>query len=154
MRNQSVSRISKVVMVACGLLVAGSSVRAEAEGPNACTNGTLRGAYGYTTEGVLIAIPGLPPEVQFRSLGVARFDGKGHVTWVEHTVVNGTLVLPDWAEATGTYTLDSNCTGTAVVFTPNHFGPLNLTFVVVKQGREVRTVLDTNAIVGVFNKIE
>jgi hypothetical protein len=110
------------------------------------TNRTLRGDYGFTAEGVLIGIPGLPAQAPFRSVGLAHFDGKGNLTWLEHTVVNGTLLEADWPAASGTYSVNANCTGTAMVNTPNSPVPLKLAFVVVKEGKEVRTVLDTNAI--------
>jgi hypothetical protein len=154
MQRQSVSRISMVAMVVCGLLVAESSARAEDQRTKSCTNGTLRGDYGFASEGVLIGVPGLPPEAPFRSVGVAHFDGKGNLTWVEHTVINGFLLSPDWAEATGTYTVNSNCTGAAVVDTSNSLAPLNLALVVVKRGKEVRSLLDRNAIATVFSKVE
>jgi hypothetical protein len=38
--------------------------------------------------------------------------------------------------------------------TPSSFAPLNLAFVVVKQGKEVHSLLDTNAIATVFTKVE
>jgi hypothetical protein len=52
-----------------------------------------------TAEGVLIGIPGLPSQAPFRSVGLAHFDGKGNLTWLEHTVVNGTLLEADWPAA-------------------------------------------------------
>jgi hypothetical protein len=41
-----------------------------------------------------------------------------------------------------------------MVNTPNSPVPLTLAFVVVKDGKEVRSVLDANAIVSVFTKVE
>jgi hypothetical protein len=46
------------------------------------------------------------------------FDGKGNLSWLESTVVDGHLLEPDWTQATGTYTVNPDCTGTAVVNTP------------------------------------
>ena len=93
---------------------------------------------------MLIGIPGLPAQAPFRSVGLAHFDGKGNLTWLEHTVVNGTLL--GGRLASGTYSVNANCTGSAMVNTPNSPVPLKLAFVVVKEGKEVRSVLDTNAI--------
>jgi hypothetical protein len=140
-------------MLVCGLLFTLSSVRADDEDTK-CTNRTLRGDYGFTAEGVLIGTPGLPVQAPFRSVGLAHFDGKGNLTWLEHTVVNGTLLEADWTAASGTYSVNANCTGTAVVNTPNSPVPLKLAFVVVKEGKEVRSVLDTNAISSVFTKVD
>lgn len=147
-----ISMIATPLMIVCGLLASGASARAESEG-GACSNRTLQGDYGYAAEGVLLGIPGLP-EVQFRSVGMTHFDGKGNLTWVEHTVVNGVPLNAGWTAASGTYTVNPNCTGTAVVNTPNSPVPLNLAFVVVKQGKEIHSVLDANAIATVFIKVE
>jgi hypothetical protein len=117
-----------------------------------CSDRTLSGDYGYASEGVLLPAPGV--SLEFRSVGMTHFDGKGNLTWVEHTVIDGTLLEPGWTAATGTYTVNRDCTGTAVVNTPNSPVPLNLGFVVVKQGSEVHTVLDANAISTVFTKVE
>jgi hypothetical protein len=119
-----------------------------------CSNRTLFGDYGSAGEGVLLNIPGLPPEAQFRGLTVTHFDGKGSLTWVEHTVINGTPLQSGWTPASGVYTVNSDCTGTAVVDTPNSPVPLHLALVVVRGGKEIHTVLDSDAISSVFTKIE
>jgi hypothetical protein len=54
--------------------------------------------YGdLVSDGVLIGAPMLPQEAQFRTVGLYHFDGKGNITGLEHTVVNG-MVDPDFAE--------------------------------------------------------
>jgi hypothetical protein len=106
------------------------------------------------SEGFLSPGPELPPSLQFRSVGMTHFDGKGHLTWVERTVVNGIPLNLNWTEASGTYEVNSNCTGTAIVNTPNSPVPLNLAFVVVKKGKEVRSVLEASAISTIFIKVE
>jgi len=135
------------------LVMSAASAREEQSGP--CSNATLRGEYGYAAEGVLIDKPMLPPEAPFRSVGMTHFDGKRNVTWVEHTVVNGIPLNAgvEWTEASGTYTVNPNCTGTAVVNTPNSPVPLNFALVVVRNGNEVHTLLDTDAIAAVFTKV-
>jgi hypothetical protein len=153
MQRKSISMIAVPVMLICCLLFAVSSAQAN-DDDTKCTNRTLRGDYGFIAQGVLIGIPGLPPEVQFRSVGVAHFDGKGNLTWQEHTVENGRPLNSDWVQANGTYVVNPNCTGTAVVNTPNSPFPLNLVLVVVKEGREIQTILDSNAITSVFIKVE
>jgi len=76
------------------------------------------------------------------------------VTWVEHTVINGQSLQPGFIAASGTYTVNPDCTGTAMVNTPNSPVPLNLTFTVVRDGTEVHTILDTDAISSVFIKVK
>jgi hypothetical protein len=157
------ARISKMLRTAiritlgCALLASGGSAIAQSvtseshEGP--CSNRTLFGDYGSAPEGVLLNVPGLPPEAQFRGLSMTHFDGKGNLTSVEHIVVNGAPLQPGWTAASGTYTVSPDCTGTAVVNTPNSPVPLNLALVVVRQGKEIHTVLDSNAIATVSIKV-
>jgi hypothetical protein len=52
------------------------------------------------------------------------------------------------------YEINPDCTGTAVVNTPNSPVPLHLALVVVGQGKEIHTVLDSDAISSVFKKVE
>ena len=103
---------------------------------------------------MLLGTPGLPPEAPFRSVGMTHFDGKRKLPWVEHTVVNGLPLDVDRTAASGTYAVNPNCTGTAVVNTPNSPVPLNLAFVVVRQGKEIHSVLDTNAIATIFIRVD
>jgi hypothetical protein len=143
------------LMIVCGLLASGVSAVAEQEGRHfACSDRTLSGDYGYAAEGVLIGTPGLPAIAPFRSVGMTHFDGRGNLSWLERTVINGVPANSDWTTASGTYSVNPNCTGTAVVITPNSPVPLHLDFVVVSQGREVHTVLESDAISSVFKKVE
>lgn len=153
-RNYRISMLAAPCMVACGLLSSGAPAMADQDNDVACSIRTLRGDYGFAAEGALLGIPGLPPQAPFRSVGVAHFDGNGKLTWVEHTVVNGVPLNTGWVAASGTYTVNSNCTGSAVVNTPNSAVPLNLNFAVVKQGKEIRTVLDGNSVGGVYIRID
>jgi hypothetical protein len=150
MQRKLVSRRWMLATIVCALLASGTSAAQSNHGQ--CSNRTLFGNYGFAAEGVLLPTPGV--SVEFRSVGVAHFDGEGNLTWVEHTVIGGTSLQPGWTEASGNYTVNSNCTGTAVVNTPNSPVPLNLAFAVVRQGKEVHTVLDSNAIATVFTKVE
>ncbi len=149
-------------MIICGRLVAASSARVDQqreasrddEGTKVCTNTTLLGAYGSAVEGVLLNLPGLPPEAQFRAVVMTHYDGEGNFTQVEHTVVNGITLEAGWTPGSGTYTVNPNCTGTAVGNPPNSPFPLNLAFVVVRQGKEIHSVLDANALATVSIRVE
>jgi hypothetical protein len=122
MKRKSVLRMLVVAvptMIVCGLLVAAPSGRVDQErgaghddgDKKVCTDKTLRGDYGSAGEGVLLNIPGLPPVAQFRGLTMTQFDGKGNLTWAEHTVINGTPLQPGWTPASGTYEINPDCTG-------------------------------------------
>ena len=55
----------------------------------------------------------------------------------------------------GTYTVNPNCTGSAVIIVPgNPLSPINLHFVVVKQGKEIHQVVDANVVTAVGDKVE
>ena len=136
-----ISRISIVatpVMIVCGLLASGASARADSDDEQcSCSNRTLSGDYGdLVSDGVLIGAPGLPQEAQFRTVGVYHFDGKGKITGLEHTVVNGTSLEPGWTANSGTYAVNSDCTGKLVLITPNSPVPLNIFFVIVRHGTQ------------------
>jgi hypothetical protein len=164
MKNKSALKTSMITVsvMICGLLASGASAMAQSNqgisalnqsGFRHCSDRTLSGDYGWTSEGVLLPGPGV--SLQFRAAGMAHFDGRGNLTWVEHTIIDGVLLEPGFTTtATGTYDVNPDCTGTAIVNTPNSPVPLNLGFVVVKDGREVRSVLDTNAITTVFSKVD
>ena len=165
MKKKSVLKMSMVTVptiIIYGLLVAASSARVDQqrgegrddEHTKACSNNTLQGDYGAAVEGVLLNIPGLPPKAQFRAVVMTHYDEKGNLTTLEHTVVNGVPLEAGWTPGSGTYTVNPNCTGTAVTNTPNSPVPLNLAFVVVRQGKEIHEVLDANALSTVSVKVD
>jgi hypothetical protein len=164
MKNNLLSRIlvpTTLTMIFCGLLGFGTSAMAQSNGAPVsaqtsnrhCSNRTLSGDYGCSVQGVLLNIPGLPPEATFVGVTTSHFDGKGNVTGTEHVVVNGLSFNPGWDANSGTYSVDPNCTGTAVVNTPNSPVPLNLYFVIVDDGKEFRQVLNSDALLTVCKRV-
>jgi hypothetical protein len=157
MQWKSISRTSIVaipIMIVCGLLVAASSMRPTARADNedtkVCTNRTLQGDYGFALEGEILG-----PGLQFRGVVLQHYDGKGNFTQVDHIVFNGVPPAEEWTPGSGTYTVNPNCTGSAVVIVPgNPLSPINLHFVVVREGKEIRQVVDANAVTAVGNKVE
>jgi hypothetical protein len=164
MKNKSALKISMITVsvMICGLLASGASAIAQSNddisalsqsGFRHCSDRTLYGNYGSSGQGVLLLPPGLT--LQFVGLTMTHFDGRGDLSWVEHTVVNGAPLSPGFTvRATGTYSVNHDCTGSMTVNTPNSPVPLKLFFVIVKHGTEVRAVLDTNAISTVFTKVD
>jgi hypothetical protein len=164
MKNKSALKISMIAVsvMICGLLASGGSALAQSNdgisalsgsGFTYCSDRTLYGDYGYSAQGSLLPAPGV--SLPFVSAGMTHFDGRGDLSWVEHTVVNGVSLSPGFtARATGTYRVNQDCTGSATVNTPNSPAPLKLFFVIVKHGTEIHTVLDTNAISTVFTKVD
>ena len=164
MQKNSISRISMVstpLIIACAVLASGASAMAQSdEGP--CSNRTLSGDYGFAVEGVILNPPAgipIPPGSPLRGVAMTHFDGKGNLNQVDHIVVAGLtpeqLGAPHWNSGSGTYQVNPDCTGTAVINIPgNPLSPVNLYFVVVKQGKEIHTVVNANAVTSVGIKIE
>ncbi len=156
MEWKSVSRMSMLaipIMVVCGLLVAASSkgptARADGQDTIVCTDKTLQGDYGSQIEGTILG-----PNLPFRGLAMARFDGKGNITQVDHIVLNGIPPKIEWTPGTGTYTVNPDCTGSAVINSPSAQGPVNLHFVVVNNGKQINQVVDANAATAVAHRVE
>jgi hypothetical protein len=102
---------------------------------HACSDATLNGTYaltfsGFTTRGpVPAAINNFTPVA---GGGLVTFDGHGNVSTSE-TVSVGGLISP--VDVPGTYTVNSDCTGTFIT-TPN--AQLNL--VILRNGKEIQAV--------------
>jgi hypothetical protein len=158
MQTKSISRIvmaAAPMIFAYGLL-ASSAAAAQSESPASgapaqhCSNRTLHGDYGFALEGEILG-----PNLPFRGVVMQHYDGKGNLTQVDHVVVNGVPPAEEWTPGSGTYTVNPNCTGSAVINVPgNPLSPVNLHFVVVRQGREIHQVVDANAVSAVGVKVE
>ena len=161
MQTNSIPRISILaapMLIVFGLLASGPAARAQS-GDGPCSNRTLQGDYGFSVEGIIMAIPGvpLPPGVALPVRGVAmtHFDGKGNLTQVDHVVVNGMPPPEQWTSGSGPYSVNSNCTGTAMInILGNPLSPVILHFVVVRQGKEIHTVVEANAVSSVGFRVE
>jgi hypothetical protein len=69
-------------------------------------------------------------------------------------VDGGILPAQEWAPGTGTYSVNADCTGVAVINSSSNPLPLNVHFVVVKHGREIHQVVDGNAVSAVGYKVD
>jgi len=109
-----------------------------------CTNATLEGDYGFIVTGTRPSGPGGPVET-IVGVALTHFDGNGNLTQTDniHGSISG-LVTPN-RPGTGTYTVNSDCTGTMKL--SNVGAPtLTLAIVVVDDGNEVRAaVMDPTA---------
>ena len=122
-------------------LCAASVLRAEA-----CSNRTLRGSYGYTVTGSIIAPVGPLVAGPFAAVGRIVFDGEGHVSTVRSLSDNGEVLQND--SGTGTYILKSDCTGSfnITVGPPGNTVILNLNIVLDGNG-ELRGLVTNQGIV-------
>ena len=145
LRIPMIASVLTIFLGALGVLVSGPRSRAQSTpvtedeaGP--CSNQTLRGDYGFAIEGQLL--PGGFIVGPIRGVAMTHFDGEGNLSQLDHTVVNGTPPPIQWTPGSGTYTVNPDCTGTAEINVQNGRPPVLLSLVVVRHGREIRTVVD------------
>jgi hypothetical protein len=98
-----------------------------------CSLASLKGNYAINGIGVIYGAP-------FAMIGTASLDGTGHISGLTTEVVSGTL---DHASLRGTYTMGSDCRGTAVFDTQheNRFDRHSLELVAADGGREAEFIL-------------
>ena len=142
MRNMKTKVVLATLVAVAALIGLGATfpggtltkVHAHEEALEACSAATLNGTYtltfsGFTTRGpVPAAINNFTPVA---GGGLVTFDGDGNLSASE-TVSVGGLVNP--VNTTGTYTVNSDCTGT---FTTPH---AHLNLVLLRKGREIQAV--------------
>jgi hypothetical protein len=112
------------------------SVTADNDGQRrACSIATLRGDYGLLVSGIRGAGPGRTES--FVGTGIRAYDGHGGFTGMDST--HGQLSGADRNRpVTGTYEVNADCTGTAMLFIPGAPFPVETTFVIVDSGKEVK----------------
>src|SRR5277367_6069572 len=157
-----VSMIATPAMITGCLLMSGTPAQAQRETSSTfsqergCSNKTLSGDYGFTIEGTI-----LDANLPFRGLALQHYDGRGHITQVDHFVVGGYPPPLEWTPGTGSYTVNPVCTGSAVIISPSSAPPgssgppppLNIHFVIVDHGRHIKQVVDANAVVANGTKV-
>jgi hypothetical protein len=129
--------IATPVMIICGLLVSGAPARAQSDEDKPCSNQTLRGNYGFALEGLILPAPGVT--IPIRGVHMTHFDGSGTLTQFDSIIVNGSPI-GDWTPVTGTYHVNADCSGT-ILLHPSTGGFVNLRIVVVKNGKEIHSVV-------------
>ncbi len=115
-----------------GLVISGEAVPLAS---GTCSNATINGPYGSAAEGWLI--PPLSP-VLAADAGAAQFiaDGNGHFTGKETFSAGGEIFA---ANLTGTYQVNSNCTGSSI-FNDSLGNVLHYQLVVSPNGQTVYSI--------------
>ncbi len=103
-----------------------------------CSNASLKGQYGQTISGEIL--PGNGVVVPQNGVAMTNFDGNGKFTQVDFVVIGGTNQSSKFMGETGTYKVNSDCTGSARINYKNGSW-IDLELVVVNQGSEFRTVV-------------
>ena len=104
MKRSNITKTFAIATVAALALVIAPTAKAQVN--KGCDNATLQGTFAYTITGSYVApaTPGLYAEV-----GSQTFDGSGTTVATGMSNSNGTAAA---STRTGTYTVNSDCTGT------------------------------------------
>src|SRR5260370_23191224 len=129
------------------LVVLGTAPNAQAQ--PACSTATLRGSFGYTNTGTIVAGPEAGP---FGGVGRQTFDGKGNTQATATVSVNGNIFH---ATIKGTYVVNSDCSGSMILTVSA--GPETFTnhidFVIVGGGTAFRAInTDPGAVITTTGK--
>ena len=112
-----------------------------AQSDEGCSNATLKGDYAFAVTNLLV------PQVV---AGIETFDGKGKFTQRDYIGdslrTRGQTDFSPEGQETGTYTVNSDCTGTAVInlnvpSTPFPHGVIQIVFVISGGGRHIHEVV-------------
>jgi hypothetical protein len=103
-----------------------------------CTAASLKGTYSFASEGSFYASPGGAEFADAAVFARFQFDGQGHNTETASTSFNGAQ-QSDILE-TGTYVVNSDCTGTAVATHPDG-GQDRVNFVLVERATEIKFIV-------------
>ncbi len=126
------SRISLLLVTLA--LAASSTLTARA---SSCNDSTISGTYAFTLHGTIF----LPDGSTLLIDGIAKqtYDGKGNMSQVDAVATNGFLT-PGWRAGTGTYSVNSDCTGTLTITIPG-LSDLHLQFIVAQSGNTIHQVV-------------
>jgi hypothetical protein len=132
-----------IVTLAAGVVMLAAAPLAKAD----CKLDDLKGSFGYTVTGTILANIGPLGAGPFAAVGRIVFDAKGGVTTVRTFSDNGFVLRDD--PGMGTYTLNPDCTGSfnVTVGPPGNTIQLNLDIVIDDDGDEIRGIVTVPGIV-------
>ena len=128
-----------VLLVLVGLFTTG---RGNAQSTSRyCNDWLITGVYGFTLEGAKLAGPG-PTGAQV-GVALTQFDGRGGLKQIDAVTIGG-VEVSDFTHpvATGTYKVNSNCTGTFTIEFTDGRPTVSTWFVVVDDGNEIDAVVE------------
>ena len=111
MKHSNVARTLAVALAVVALGIAPAAKAAD----KGCSNASLEGTFAFSSTGYIIAAP-IPPIIgPYAEVGTQTFDGRGGVTFASNVSQNGNASS---GPATGSYTVNPDCTGTFTQGTP------------------------------------
>jgi hypothetical protein len=113
-----------------------------------CSEATLKGIFAYTSTGYIVTAPFPPIVGPSAEVGTQSFDGRGGVTFTFNSSQNGNIGP---GTATGTYTVNEDCTGTFTEATPGFTA--HYSFVIDSNGNGFQAICqDTGVVVSRFGR--
>jgi hypothetical protein len=117
-----------------------------------CSVASLTGGYGFTQTGFETknTMGGNP--LPFTQVGLATYDGAGNfsVTLTDQSPGKPTPYVPVQLAGSGTYTVNSDCTGVATITSGDGVG-ISVNFVLIGDGAEVFGINTTPNVVGTLD---
>jgi hypothetical protein len=136
MKKKLVVNVIVLVLVALGALGSGYGQT----NASSCNDLLIAGNYGFTVQGSKLG--GLGPVGPQLGVAMAQFDGTGGFTQIDTVTVAGEVVADfTHTRATGTYTVNPDCTGTFTINFTDGRPTVVTNFVVVDDGAEIDTVV-------------
>jgi hypothetical protein len=127
------------------MIALGMGGAAQAGENERCSNANLRGSFGYTSTGNLLAAYAPPPfSGPFAEIGRQTFDGRGNTEATATLSANGNIAR---VTVVGTYAVNPDCTGTMTLDVSPLGLQVNADFVIVHDGAEFEAIgTDTGAV--------
>jgi hypothetical protein len=130
----------KYIVVAAVTVLALAALAPASANAAVCTNKMLAGAYGVTVQGTKLAGVGFVG--QQVGVALATYDGNGNFTQIDTVTIAGNVVSDfTHTPATGTYTVNSDCTGTFTINFTDGRPTVVTNFVLVDSGNEIDSVV-------------
>jgi len=126
-----------LVIAFATVLVLGVAPRAQADEHRGCSDASLRGSFGFTSTGTLLALPA-PFAGPFGEIGRQTFDGRGTTDGTATLSSNGNIRRVTFD---GTYEVNPDCTGSMTLFVLPFGSTVNLDFVIDDDGAELRAIV-------------
>jgi hypothetical protein len=136
-RRLNIAILAAAVVAASGISALRFARPAKARAQDGCSASTVQGTFGYAFEGVAGGAP-------VAGIGHVTNDGSGNASGADSLSING---VPVQRTYTGTYTVKSDCTGTAT-FLDSLGNTFHESGVVMNGGNQIATIVtDPGAVI-------
>ena len=129
----TITTIAVLVLVAFGLCLRTFRLAPVARAQNACSVSSLQGTFGLAVDGFFYDVNGF--QGVYASAGVAVADGAGGITGTDTVNIDGTPIRG--RTFTGTYTVNSDCSGNMVLKDSTGAPVANMDMVVTNGGKNL-----------------